>query len=261
MNCQEALSLLYDIIDKEASEVDTQKVQEHLSKCRDCFEVYRLEKSIHGFIEAKLGKANSDVELTRLKSKVVTKLDEIDRESVRRSPFRLVAMSLAAAAVIVLLIGAVSLVTDFIGHDRNYIPLERAHFAAIENFEDYSAGNPASFDLSRICNDLHYNLKQEVNGFSLVSSSTVEVLGVEMGHFVYSNDNRIISVFVAPSDKFSIPDELHNTMVVKNDVEFFDHFCRGCHLVFHKCSSAVIITATKDPDTELLDFIPGHMVI
>lgn len=261
MNCQEALSLLYDIIDNEASEIDTQKVQEHLEKCRDCFEVYRLEKSIHGFIEARLENANSDIELTHLKSKVISKLDEIDRESVRRLPFRLAAMSLAAAAVIVLIIGAVSLVTDFLDHDRNYIPLERAHFAAVENFEDYTANNPADSDLSHICNDLHYNLKQEVNGYSLIGSSTVEILDVEMDHFVYSNDNRFVSVFVAPSDKFTIPDELESTMVVKNDIEFFDHFCHGCHLVFHKCNSAVIITATRDPDTELLDFIPGHMAI
>ena len=30
MNCQEALDLLYDIIDKEASEIDTQEVKRHL---------------------------------------------------------------------------------------------------------------------------------------------------------------------------------------------------------------------------------------
>ena len=262
MNCQEALSLLYDIIDKEASEVDTKKVQEHLSKCRDCFEVYRLEKSIHGFIEAKLENVQPEVELTHLKSKVMSKLDEVDRESVKRSPFRLAAMSLAAAAVIVLIFGAVSLVTDFLDHDRDYIPLERAHFTAVENYEVYSNTNdPNASNLPKICNDLHYNLEEEVNGFTLIGSKTVEILGVEMAHFVYSNKDKFVSVFVAPSDKFAIPDELESTLVVKDNIEFFDHFCRGCHLMFHMCSSAVVITATTDPDTELLGFVPGHMAI
>ena len=35
MKCQEALDLLYEIIDKEASEIDTQAVKRHLDYCQD----------------------------------------------------------------------------------------------------------------------------------------------------------------------------------------------------------------------------------
>jgi len=51
MNCQEALSLLYDVIDKEASEIDAREVEKHLKNCQDCAGVYRLEQSVNELIK------------------------------------------------------------------------------------------------------------------------------------------------------------------------------------------------------------------
>lgn len=78
MNCQEALSLLYEIIDKEASEVDVNKVQHHRERCQHCFEVYRVETAIQDFINEKLKDGNPSGSLETLKEKVSLKLDEID---------------------------------------------------------------------------------------------------------------------------------------------------------------------------------------
>lgn len=78
MNCQEALSLLYEIIDKEASEVDIKKVQQHSEQCQHCFEVFRVETALQDFINEKLNDGNPSGSLETLKVKVALKLDEID---------------------------------------------------------------------------------------------------------------------------------------------------------------------------------------
>lgn len=264
MNCQEALSLLYEIIDKEASEIDTREVQQHLERCKQCFEVYRLESAIQNFINEKLKDGSRTGSLEALKSNVLFKLDEIDGQEAApesRPFFKRTAALLAAAASLVILIGAAFWARDFYRHQTQYVPLERAHRAVV--------GHPASIDddtrtFSTILNvrdKLGYDIYPTVAGFSLAGGQTKEIMGVEMAHFVYCNDNKTISVFVAPCDCFEIPDDLKDTRVEKHHVGFYNYDCRGCRLVYHKTSSAVIITATTDRSVELLDFVPGHAAI
>ena len=80
MNCQEALELLYEYIDKEASDIDRKQVRKHLDGCRHCFERYRLEGSIQDFLNEKAQKLNETPRLDALRARVVGKLDSIDRE-------------------------------------------------------------------------------------------------------------------------------------------------------------------------------------
>ena len=79
MNCQEALNLLYDIIDKEASEIDTEQVQEHLSRCRHCSEIYRVEKSVNALLRAKMQTSSPEKCVDALKSRVLGELDVKNR--------------------------------------------------------------------------------------------------------------------------------------------------------------------------------------
>lgn len=81
MNCQEALSLLYEIIDKEASDIDAREVQRHTERCKHCFEVYRLESAIQEFINERLRDGNPFGSLETLRAKVALKLDEIDGQT------------------------------------------------------------------------------------------------------------------------------------------------------------------------------------
>jgi anti-sigma factor (TIGR02949 family) len=78
MNCQEALSLLYDIIDREASEIDVREVEEHLRNCKDCSGVYRLERSVNELVQEKLSHQKATPRLDSLKAKVLSELDQID---------------------------------------------------------------------------------------------------------------------------------------------------------------------------------------
>ena len=106
MNCQEALSLLYDIIDKESSEINTKEVKEHLDKCKHCFEVYRMEQSIQDFIDEKLADDQSPAKLDHLKNKILQDLNQIDTCSsakAKNNIFKMPIVVIAAAASIVIL--------------------------------------------------------------------------------------------------------------------------------------------------------------
>lgn len=80
MNCQEALDLLHEIIDNEASKLDVQQVREHLKNCSDCDGIYRVEQAVDELIRARLENPKPSPRLNQLKSKVLTRLDEIDCE-------------------------------------------------------------------------------------------------------------------------------------------------------------------------------------
>jgi anti-sigma factor (TIGR02949 family) len=265
MNCQDALDLLYDIIDREASEIDARRVKEHLESCRDCFEVYRLEQSVQDFINEKVKSpepANPKAE--QLKSKILSQLDEIDRENPdRREPrfFSLSARTLAAAASLVVLIGAGLFLASLMRHSDIYIPLERAHWAAAESLDTYRDDQTTAALLAGIQSEYDYQVSPAVAGFALVGGNAEEIMGVEMGHLVYHNDDRIISVFFAPADQFEISSDLEKSKVVRNNLEFFDHNCRGCRLVYHRIGDLVVVTASTDRDVELLDFVPGLSAI
>ena len=78
MNCQEALNLLYDIIDREASDIDAQQVQEHLESCQHCFKIYKVEGAINEFIKARVQEDKNEVHVENLRLKIIHQLDTID---------------------------------------------------------------------------------------------------------------------------------------------------------------------------------------
>ncbi len=264
MNCQEVLSRLYEIIDKEASEIDAKVVQGHLDRCRHCFEVYRLETAIQDFINAKLRDGNRPGNLETLKLKILVRLNEIDiqRPSPENRPFfKRSAALLVAAASLVILIGAAFWAHSIYRHQTTYAPLERAHLVVAGNPGSVE-NNPGTFStVLGVRDNLGYEIHTAVAGFALVGGKTKQIMGVEMAHFVYSQDNQTVSVFVVPNDRFEIPADLKESRVMRNQITFYDHHCRGCRLVYHEAAAAVIITTTTDRSIELLDFIPGYAAI
>ena len=81
MNCQEALSLLYDIIDSEASEIDINQVEKHLGNCHDCSGIYELEHSVNKLIQEKIANREPTPCLAKLKETILHQLNKIDTES------------------------------------------------------------------------------------------------------------------------------------------------------------------------------------
>lgn len=261
MNCQEALELLYDIIDKEASEIDVKEVEQHLKKCRHCFEAYRLEESLQALIKEKLTTTSVTPCLTHLQQHIKGKLDAIDSgeppAKKKTRFFDLSTRAIVAAASLVVFIGAAVIVDNLLTHQSELVPLERAHWA-VETGEsnlsvDADCGSVISFAEQRF----DYSPYQSVREFSLTGGKVENIFGVDMHHLVYSNGQAVVSVFIAPSDKFEMPSEVLEGEVVHGGITFFDHNCRGCRVVFHRAGEAVIITATNDRSVDLLEFVPG----
>jgi anti-sigma factor (TIGR02949 family) len=264
MNCQEALDRLYDIIDKEASEVDEAAVREHLEHCQHCGDIYKVEVAINDFVQARLKSNVPQGELRSLKTKVFDELDKIDSNCVparRRMPFGNVSMMLAAAAALVLLVGLSLLPSSFFKHQAQLIPLEQAHLDGLDRLDDYRDVSLTASSVARVDGEMHYRLDPVVHEFDLLGGRLKEVMGVQMGHFIYANDDQYVSVFVAPAAMFPIPEVLKGNGIARDDVNFYDHFCRGCRLVYHHQGDVVIVTATVEKQVELLDFIPGYSTI
>ncbi|MBN1213025.1 MAG: zf-HC2 domain-containing protein [candidate division Zixibacteria bacterium] len=278
MNCQEVLNLLYDIIDREASEIDVKEVQEHLKHCKDCFGVYKVEGALQHFISEKIKSRNEpSPKLESLRMKIVEQLDQIDCEinpdgagdgasESRRPPFLGFTKILAAAAAIVIIIGAGFLISGYFHHDEFYIPLERAHWNAGENLIPYKNIQHLYSALSHTTKDMNYKINQDVNNYQLIGGQQEEIMQANMTHFVYADkadrtESRLVSVFVVPAEQFILDEELKKHQVTINDIVFYDHNCRGCRLVFHRVGDLIVITATTEKSVNLLEFIPGQQAI
>lgn len=264
MNCQEALDLLYDIVDREASEIDTKEVQAHLKKCRNCFEIYRVEESVHKFIKEKLSETKSTERLESLRSNILDNLDKVDTENQCHSTSRFLGLSmrtLTIAATLVIVMGAAVVLYSFNGHSSSYIPIEQAHEAVLASPMTFAAAGRPESVIAATARDHGYRIAQTVSGMQLVGGAIETIMDVDMMHLVYTGDGSVVSVFVAPSEAYKIPSDLADAKVVRDNITFFDHNCAGCRLVFHQMGSSVIITATSDPAVDLLEFVPGHQVI
>lgn len=259
MNCQEALDLLYEIIDKEANDIDAGEVQRHLDHCRDCFKIYRIETSLQELITERLRNNGSEVNIEGLKARVVMQLDAIDKECSPGAPprsYSLIAKTMVAVASVVILIGAVSLVSDYYRHVTLYVPFEASHHQIIERMISPPDVAPVSSYMGLDFSDLG-----QEQGFSLISRLSETIDGIEMAHFVFHNGEATVSVFAVPSSEYTIPDDLSNAATTHDGTVFFDHRCRDCHLLFHQAGNAVVIAASEWQDLDLFPFAPVEDVV
>ncbi|MCK4460253.1 MAG: zf-HC2 domain-containing protein [candidate division Zixibacteria bacterium] len=259
MNCQDALELLYDIIDKEASEIDAKEVQEHLVSCRDCFKIYQLETNVQEFIAERIRGDGPSPQLDSLKDKIILRLDNIDNEVSPGQPprsFGLIAKMLVAAACLVILIGAASIATDYYREYVYYTPLASAHHAVHDRTWDQP-----TFELSPSYLGLDFSNLGLEQGFVLINSSKEQICGVEMGHFVFRNSELTVSVFAALSGEYSIPEDCIDTQLSLDGKTFFNHQSNDCWLLFHEVGNAVIIAASTKADFDLSPFAPVEKVV
>jgi len=263
MNCQETLNLLYDVIDKEASEIDVKKVKEHLARCRDCTGVFRLEQSVDELIREKLKHQEPTPRLDSLKARVRRQLDQIDCEAQADAPttalptFTL-GRNLAIAASVIVVLGAAYIGSSFFNGHAAYLPLEQAHWIASDNPEAYRSSVATSLARVETQQRFAYDIIEEVGNYNLVGGQLKTVGEVRLAHFIYHNEDDLVSVFIVDISKMPVPDDLLSTMVTRNGIDFFDHNCPGCRLVYHQVGKALIVTATTNRNTDLLDFVPGH---
>ena len=260
MNCQEALDLLYDIIDKEASEIDAQEVKRHLDHCQDCFRQYQLQGSVQSLLTEKL-KSNTDFQtIERLKGNILSKLDEIDSlrqtAGLKSVPFRIPAIALAAAAALVLLVGTGFFASSLYRHYTEYIPIERAHWAANEDVDSFRDSEKTASAMALVSSTFGLTMTPGQGDLKLVGGKSREIKGMQVYQFYYRNADFSASVFVIPASEISFSDDLIQTRIVIDGNCYYDHNCRGCRLLYTKNGDAVIITASTNHDYELTEFNP-----
>ncbi|HEX2897138.1 MAG TPA: zf-HC2 domain-containing protein [candidate division Zixibacteria bacterium] len=260
MNCQEALNLLYDVIDKEASQIDVAEVQKHLDHCQDCLKKFQVEESLQAIVKERLKAASDIPKIDQLKSKVLAKLEEIDstlRSSSRKSlPFKLPAVALAIAASGVLLLGAAYWGKGLYDHYTEYIPIERAHWSAADNIDAFADSNNTQLAMAEL-NKQGFTILDTINGLSLVGGRMEEMKDFQVPHFLYSNGLLSISLFAFPKDAMELADDLLETRITIDGNCYLDHNCRGCRLVYHSERESMFITATVDHSFDLLSFNPA----
>ncbi len=263
MNCQEALDLLYEYLDKETSEINARQIKDHLDHCRDCFEKYRLEEDLQKFIDLKLGPEKNLKCPNEVKKRILDTLDSIDGETAatgsprRRRPFLGSAYVLAAAAALVIVVGAALMAAGIYRHMVLYSPLENSHFRVEQSTAAYEE-TPNIQSAFQYASTLGYKMAPSFGDYSMLGARTEEIKHAEAAHFVYKNpQGQFISVFVLPAAGFSIPDGLQKTEVDKGGFKFFDHHCRGCRLMYHRDGNAIVVTASEDHTADLASFLPG----
>lgn len=273
MTCQEVLDLLYDVIDNEASDVDVAEVKQHLAACKNCADVFRLEHAVDELLKLRLNDRATPACTDALKTKVLNELDKIDSGHsgethsrpatvpMTRQPAFRISRLMAVAASVIIVLGASYLGYTLYNHEIEYSPLEKAHLAIVGQF--HNPGDAAEIDdvRSEVSRLMSYEVDHSVNGFKLIHALKDTVDGVELAHFVFTRDNQTVSVFVASAGDVPIPSDLMQHKVVRDHLEFYDHHCPGCRLVYHISGNCMIITATSEKDVDLLDFVPGRNIV
>jgi anti-sigma factor (TIGR02949 family) len=262
MNCQEALSLLYDVIDKEASEIDAREVEEHLKNCHDCAGVYRLERSVNELIKEKLRAQEVNPRVDNLKTKILAQLDEVDRENrppeaAAPTSFRL-GRALAIAASVIIVLGAFFIGFGVFEKHEAYLPLEESHWTASANIDAYRSNVVTSLARVQVQQDWAREIPEALRSFDLVGGQLETLCEMPVAHFIYNRDDQVVSVFFVCAKAYQLPEDLLAHVVNHNGVEFYDHNCRGCRLVYHRAGDAWVVTATTERDIDLLSFVPDR---
>lgn len=273
MTCQQALNLLYDIIDKEAEHIDINKVQAHLANCHDCAGIFRVESAVNDLVRERLGNPEPTPRLEILKSKVLTQLDNIDRvmkgtdsqDTNSASDFGISGTKwgrlMAVAASVIVVFGAVYFGRAFFAHNDVYIPLEQSHWQVTEHMDDYRDPTNTLTARASVENEIGYEVQPRLYDLDLVGGRLTVIDGVEMAHFVYASGDLVASLFIVDPELFEIPDDLLHTAVAQGGITLYDHDCRGCRLVYYREGRALVIAASTQQQIDLLDIVPRQRAI
>jgi anti-sigma factor (TIGR02949 family) len=249
MTCQEALRLLYEVINKEASQIDAKKVKEHLHNCRDCMQRYEFEAMFQAFVTEK---GNSPCKTEQLKNRILSKINDHETKPLGFFTRYKKYLFLAAGALVVFIALALT-ISQLYQHNSFVYPFEKSHldnFATAipsDNIENLTAVK------NYLSSHVQIELRENIVGFKLQNAGFDEILGKKYAHLYFVKDNSHISIFVGnPSDtylpgfsKISLPDK-----------EIFEHVCAQCRIIYWKHNNAIIIGVTEDKNLEMASMIP-----
>ncbi len=257
ITCEEALKKLYEVIDKEADEVDTKKVQEHLKSCKSCMSRYEFESMFKHFV---VKKAESSQKHEQLRNRILSRISEAESSGgggLFGGRFRFGAVLMAAAAALVIFVISALALADFYRHKEYTYPFEAHH---MENrIEDVQSATVAqTVDAGRyLVNDLHLAVNGDEKQLRFIDAGTVEIQDKEFVHLRYLYQGKYVSFFMGNAEGVNLPDFERQ---IYNDKEYFYHECRECKVIYwyveNRVGEKIVIVVTEVHDLDLRPTIP-----
>ncbi|SYZ72172.1 hypothetical protein TRIP_C20287 [Candidatus Zixiibacteriota bacterium] len=248
MTCQEALRLLYEVIDKEASDIDIEEVKKHLAHCSDCMSRYEFEKMFKAFVTEK---STSSVKSAQLKAKILSRIEDAQTETSYRqpSPLRKRLLYLASAAALILFVTAALAVAQFYRHQKFVYPFEKNHMtadntaggqiisaAALDGVKDYLAGS------------MHLAINSDPQGFSLAHAGFDDIRGQHFVHLRYDNGESQVSLFVGNAADMEMPGFARE---ISEGTEYFKLICLQCQVVYWTRGNTIFIAVSENKKIDL----------
>lgn len=255
MNCRDALRLLYDVVDREATEQDSTQVHEHLKTCRKCASHYALEEKFKNCVEQK---GQFSPECQELKSRIIQQLDAIDGAAGEVGPFyppfRWAAATLAAAAVVILCLAAAFGLKGYYRQQTEFVPFVKAHLAHEADFKKTAfMYDPLDFLYWQTGILLQPSLQLPLENILSITIDTIK--GIQFGRMeMAAPDGDMMSLFVTTSDVYRLPDG--PCEIVKGS-ELLVHCCKKCTLVGFMRGNLVFVAvaARHHQPAEVVDMV------
>lgn len=251
MNCKDALRLLYDVIDREADQLDVVEVEKHLKNCRHCMARYEFEKTFRTFVTEK---GHNACDTSKVRQDILRKLDMIDAAGevgVAERPFRFPVWKFAAAAVVILgIVGAFWAGTTW-NRRASVDALIQAHHTGGDNATAVftSGSGPLDFLYRQTGLRLEPSDKCPVDHIRSVAVDTIE--GTVFGRINLVCDNgNAVTLFVASGDEFELPSGPQDTI---DGCPWLTH-CDSEHSVLGRTKNGVVymVVAPADEPRETL---------
>ncbi|UCD16798.1 MAG: zf-HC2 domain-containing protein [Candidatus Zixiibacteriota bacterium] len=262
MTCEEALRRLYDVIDKEADEIDVKEVQEHLAHCENCMARYEFEAMFKTFIR---DKALSTPKSDQLKNRILTRIEDAERSRGRffKRPFRYQAVIVAAAAALVLCIVAAFSVAGYYRQRAFIQPFEDSHMAGLQTYQTQStpvrAGNPCAPEvLTFIEGYLPAGVQDSIPGYAMIGSCLDVIQDVKFAHLSYVAGESMVSLFVGSPDGVNLPDF---ERVEVGGQECYRYVCKNCQLMYWMIGNTLIVAVSEDKSLPLPEIMPAVSAI
>jgi mycothiol system anti-sigma-R factor len=253
MTCEEALKKLYEVVDKEASEIDVRQVREHLEHCRDCMSRYEFEEALKAFV---IEKATSPAKTGQLKANILTHIEQYSQSPGRfwGGHFRYGAVLLSAVAALVVCIVSALVVAEFYRHKEFVYPFEKHHMFR-ELYAASSATGFGDFFQARhyLTNDMHLSIDIGDPVFNLVNTGFDEINGRQFVHFRFIDGDNHISLFVGKADGVYLPDFERVDM---GDSYYFQHLCGECQVIYWTAGEAIAVAVSENKQLDLTPLIP-----
>ncbi|MBN2227245.1 MAG: zf-HC2 domain-containing protein [candidate division Zixibacteria bacterium] len=252
MTCEEALRRLYEVIDKEASEIDVKEVQEHLAHCENCMARYEFEAMFKTFV---CDKASSSPKADDLKKRILTRIDESEDKPNRffNRPFRYQAVIIAAAAALILCIVAAFSVAGYYRYHTFIEPFENCHMAGVQAYRTSQADDPAIDPrdpevLAFLQKSIPVTVNDSMPGFLMIGSCLDNIQNCRFAHFQYAHDQSLVSLFVGNDDGINLPGFEQVTI---DGIDFYQYTCKSCQIMYWKENGMIMVAVSEDKTLEL----------